>query len=401
MSEGRKLAAILVSDLVGYSRMTGEDEERTLERLRGLRSEFVDPSVAAHDGRIVKGTGDGVIAEYRSVVEAARSAIEIQNGLAERNSGFTVDAPLVLRIGVHLGDVVEEPDGDLLGDGVNIAARLQSICEPGGVCLSEDAYRQVRDKLPEGFSDLGEKELRNIVRPVRVYGWAPTGVAVAPPPRFSASRRWHEWSFTFWRAPPPVRASPPPKPHESPKAAKQRPLTFGRLVGRGFLLIALISAASSAVKRALYEPPEPPVAASAVAPGEDKLARAAKLSMVVLPFVNMSDDPGQERLADALTDDLTTAMARIPGAFVISRSTAFAYKGMDINLQQLGRRLGVRYALEGSVRQSGETITFNVQLISTESWAYLWADRFEGERARLGDLEAEAVARIADLLKAR
>ena len=201
MGEGRKLAAILVSDVVGFSRMTGEDEEGTLERLRGLRSDFVDPSIAAHDGRIVKGTGDGVIAEYRSVVEAARSAIEIQNALAERNAGFTVEAPLVMRIGVHLGDVVEEADGDLMGDGVNIAARLQSICEPGGVCLSEDAYRQVRDKLPEGFSDLGEKELRNIIHPVRAYGWTPASVAVAAPPRARASPRWAEWSFTFWHAP--------------------------------------------------------------------------------------------------------------------------------------------------------------------------------------------------------
>ena len=148
-------------------------------------------------------------------------------------------------------------------------------------------------------------------------------------------------------------------------------------------------------------PPEPPVAASTVGVGEDKLARAPKLSVVVLPFVNMSDAPGQDRLGDALTDALTTGIAHIPEAFVIGRSTAFAYRGVEINLQQLGRSLGVRFALEGSVRQTGETITFNVRLISTESWAHLWADRFEGDRSKLGELEAEAVSRIADAPEAR
>ena len=260
MGEGRKLAAILVSDVVGFSRMTGEDEERTLERVRGLRSEFIDPSVAAHDGRIVKGTGDGVIAEYRSVVEAARSAIEIQNGLAERNSGFTVDAPLVLRIGVHLGDVVEEADGDLMGDGVNIAARLQSICDPGGVCLSEDAYRQVRDKLPEGFSDLGEQDLRNIVHPVRVYGWTPDkrrrrGAAARHALRAGGMSGLSLFGMRRACAPLRLRLRLRLRPN-------QRPLTFGRLIGRGFLLIALISAASTAVKHVLNLPPAPPVAAS-------------------------------------------------------------------------------------------------------------------------------------------
>src|SRR5271166_309024 len=169
MTEGRKLAAILVSDIVGFSRMAGEDEERTLARLRALRGDLVDPAIAAHGGRVIKSTGDGVIAEFRSVVEAARCAIEVQSSLADRNEGIAAERRIVLRIGIHLGDVVEEADGDLMGDGVNVAARLQAICQPGGVCLSSAAYEQVRDKLPESFVDLGEKSLKNIPRPVRTY----------------------------------------------------------------------------------------------------------------------------------------------------------------------------------------------------------------------------------------
>ena len=169
MSETRKLAAILVADVVGYSRLTGADEERTLARLRGLRSDLVDPSIAAHRGRIVKRTGDGSIIEFRSVVDAVRCAVEIQSGMAERNAGVNEDRRIEFRIGIHLGDVVEESDGDLMGDGVNIAARLEAIAKPGTIFLSEDAYRQVRDKVTELFTDLGEKELKNIARPVRVY----------------------------------------------------------------------------------------------------------------------------------------------------------------------------------------------------------------------------------------
>jgi TolB-like protein/class 3 adenylate cyclase/Tfp pilus assembly protein PilF len=169
MSETRKIAAILVADVVGYSRLAGADEDRTLSRLRGLRSDLIDPAIAAHHGRIVKRTGDGSIIEFRSVVDAVRCAIEVQNGLIERNAGLPPERRIEFRVGIHLGDVVEESDGDLMGDGVNIAARLESICEAGGICLSEDAYRQVRDRVKEEFVDLGDKELKNIARPVRVY----------------------------------------------------------------------------------------------------------------------------------------------------------------------------------------------------------------------------------------
>src|ERR1700728_2939264 len=169
MSETRKLAAILVADVVGYSRLAGIDEDRTLARLRGLRSDLIDPAIAAHHGRIVKRTGDGSIIEFRSVVDAVRCAIEVQNAMVERNAGVPEDRRIVFRIGVHLGDVVEESDGDLMGDGVNIAARLEGIAEPGAICLSEDAYRQVSGRLDMAVTDLGPTQLKNIAEPVRAY----------------------------------------------------------------------------------------------------------------------------------------------------------------------------------------------------------------------------------------
>src|SRR6478672_8761698 len=169
MAETRKLAAILAADMVGYSKLAGSDEERTLARLRALRSDLIDPTIAVHHGRVVKRTGDGSIIEFRSVVDAVRCAIEVQNGMIERNAGLAAERRIELRAGIHLGDVVEESDGDLMGDGVNIAARLEGIAKPGAICLSEDAYRQVRDRLQHEFLDLGEKNLKNIARPVRVY----------------------------------------------------------------------------------------------------------------------------------------------------------------------------------------------------------------------------------------
>src|SRR4249920_2424359 len=169
MGATRKIAAILVADIVGYSRLAGTDEDRTLSRLRGLRSDLIDPAIDAHHGRIVKRTGDGAIVEFRSVVDAVRCAIEVQYGMVERNAGLPPERRIEFRIGIHLGDVVEESDGDLMGDGVNIAARLEGIAEPNGICLSGAAYEQVRDKLKEEFEDLGDRELKNIARPVRVY----------------------------------------------------------------------------------------------------------------------------------------------------------------------------------------------------------------------------------------
>ena len=217
MAEGRKIAAILVADIVGYSRLTGADEEGTLARLRTLREDLFNPTIDAHGGRVVKRTGDGVIVEFRSVVEAVRCALDVTNGLAQRNADAPSDRRIEVRTGIHLGDVVEEPDGDLMGDGVNIAARLEGIAAPGGICLSEDAWRQVRDKLPDAFVDLGERQLKNIARPMRVYGlgdadgWAP----VAAPPSSAVL----------------VPAAPPPSARPLLTAAVRVLENVGRLVG--------------------------------------------------------------------------------------------------------------------------------------------------------------------------
>ena len=365
MTEGRKVAAILVADIVGYSRLTGADEERTLARLRTLRSDLIDPAIAVHNGRLVKRTGDGAVVEFRSVVEAVRAAIDVQSGLAERNAGVPGDRRIEVRVGIHLGDVVEEADGDLMGDGVNVAARLEGICEPGGICLSEDAWRQVRDKLHEAFVDLGEQNLKNIARPVRAYALRPGGTA-----RGGAKP-----------------AAPAPKP-----GAKV--LRWSALAAA---LAAVVIAAGWFGWQKFAPPPAPaPPPASAVM--DEKLAQAPRLSIVVLPFANLSGDPEQDYFADGLTDDLTTDLSHLPGSFVIAHDTALTYKGKPVDAKQVGRDLGVRYALEGSVRRAGETIAINAQLVSTETGAHIWADRFEGERGKLGALQVEAVARIANAL---
>ena len=361
MTDARKVAAILVADVVGFSRLAGADEERTLARLRALRSDLIDPTIAVHNGRLVKRTGDGAVVEFRSVVESVRSAIEVQSGIAERNAGLPADKRIEVRVGIHLGDVVEEADGDLMGDGVNVAARLQAICEPGGICLSEDAYRQVRDKLQVTFTDLGEQSLKNIARPVRAYAVKLGAAAGALP----VARK-----------------------------ARSNALTWSAMAAA---VVAVLIAAGWFGWRKFAPPPAPappPVAAVA----DEKLAHAPRLSIVVLPFANLSGDPEQDYFADGLTDDLTTDLSHLPDSFVIGRSTAAAYKGKPVDLKQLGRDLGVRYAVEGSVRSVGDTITINAQLVSTETGAHVWADRFEGERSKLGELQVEAVGRIANAL---
>ncbi len=364
MSETRKLAAILCSDVVGYSRLAGADEDRILARLRALRSDLIDPTIAVHKGRIVKRTGDGSIVEFRSVVDAVRCAIEVQGAMVERNAGVPEDRRIVFRIGIHLGDIVEEADGDLMGDGVNIAARLESVCEPGGVCLSDDAYRQVRDKLNVEFADIGEKQLKNIARPVRAYALTPAAFG-AP----QASKP----------------AGPPP--------------TRGRvfMIQTGLAAaLALVLLGGSWLGWRIWSPAMGP--AATVAAVNDKLATAPRLSIVVLPFENLSADPEQQFFTDGITDDLTTDLSHLPESFVIARNTAFTYKGKPVDVKEIGRELGVRYALEGSVRPVGENITINAQLISTETGAHVWADRFDGERSRLGALQVEFVARLANSL---
>jgi adenylate cyclase len=371
MSETRKLAAILVSDVVGYSRLAGADEDRILARLRTLRSDLIDPTIAVHHGRIVKRTGDGSIIEFRSVVDAVNCAIELQRAMVERNAEVAPDKRIEFRIGIHLGDVVEESDGDLMGDGVNIAARLQGVAKPGAISLSEQAYWQVKGRLDLKVSDLGLTPLKNIAEPIRVYslevGQLTQGKATAA-------------------------ATAAIKPGSAATAAR----ASGLFLRWPMLVAALVLALLAAGAYAWHAGYAPRLPGASVA--EDKLKTAPRLSLVVLPFENLGGDPEQQYFADGITDDLTTDLSHVPDSFVIARDTAFTFKGRQVDAKAIGRELGVRYMLEGSVRRAGEQVEINAQLISTETGAHLWADRFEGERSNLGKLQFEVVARLANSL---
>jgi class 3 adenylate cyclase/TolB-like protein len=361
VSETRKLAAILVSDIVGYSRLAGADEDRILARLRTLRSDLIDPTIAVHHGRIIKRTGDGSVIEFRSVVDAVNCAIEVQRAMVERNAEVAPDKRIEFRIGIHLGDIVEESDGDLMGDGVNIAARLQGVAKPGTICLSEQAYWQVKGRLDLVVTDLGKTPLKNIAEPVHAYS-----VEVGKP----------------------AQAKPAPQ-------GKPAPEKRGLVLRWPAVVAALVVAVLAAGAYAWHSGFGSRLLGASV---EDKLAKAPRLSIVVLPFENLSGDKEQDYFADGITEDLTTDLSHLPDSFVISRGTAFTYKGKPVDAKQIGKDLGVRYVLEGSARRVGETITINAQLISTETGAHVWADRFEGERSKLGELQVEAVSRIANSL---
>ncbi len=325
MAGTRKLAAILVADVVGYSRLAGADEDRTLSRLRGLRSDLIDPAIDAHHGRIVKRTGDGALVEFRSVVDAVRCAVEIQNAMVERNAGVPEDRRIEFRIGVHLGDVVEEADGDLMGDGVNIAARLEGIAEPGAICLSEDAYRQVKARLDLRVSDLGQTQLKNIAEPVRVYSLQ-VGL--------------------------PGQAKPVAPPVEAKSEDK---------------------------------PPAPP-------------ALPDKPSIAVLPFANMSGDVEQEYFADGISEDIITALSKLAQLFVIARNSSFTFKGKNVNIGEVGKSLGVRYVLEGSVRKSGNRVRVTAQLIDATSGGHLWAERFDRDLTDIFAVQDDVTTHIVSAL---
>src|SRR5271166_6193248 len=349
----RKIAAILVADIVGYSRLAGTDEDRTLSRLRGLRGDLIDPAIDAHHGRIVKRTGDGILIEFRSVVDAVRCAIEVQNGLIERNAGLPPERRIEFRVGIHLGDVVEEADGDLMGDGVNIAARLEGVCAPGAICLSEAAYWQVRSRLDLKVSDLGPTQLKTVADPIRVYS-----LRVGVPGQ--------------------AKSAAPAKPPESNKRLSAALL--------GIAALLLVFAASGWYWLAAHRP----ASVAAKPPAE-----AARLSIVVLPFANLSGDPGQGYLVDALTDGPTTSLARMRDTFVIAHNTAFTYKGKPADAKAIGEDLGVRYVLEGSVQPSGDRMRVNAQLIDAGSGAHHWAEQFDTPRADLLQTQDAIVAHLA------
>ncbi len=361
MSETRKLAAILAADVVGYSRMMGEDEAGTARAVRDHR-QAAAPIVRGFGGRLVKTMGDGVLLEFPSVVAAVECAIAIQQQMAGRNAGIPEARRILYRIGVNLGDVLIDGE-DILGDGVNIAARLEGICEPGGVCISGSAYDQVRGRIDACFADLGERTLKNIAQPVRVYALGVGEIARAS-------------------------ASTPPRPAVPAK------LTAPALFGIAALLVVIAAGGWTWFianrPAAVATGPPAPVASNASAPAEAK-----HLSIVVLPFTNLSGDPAQDYFADGITENLTTELSRIGGSFVIARSTAFTFKGKSIDAKEIGKELGIRYVLEGSVQRDQNRVRVNAQLIDAESGAHLWADRFEEDMADLFKLQDDVVARLS------
>ena len=301
----RRLAAIFAGDIAGYSRLMGADEEGTLSRLNAHRREFLEPKVADHRGRIVKRTGDGILIEFASAVDAARCAVEIQQGMIKRNASVPQNRRIEFRIGIHVGDVIIE-DGDIFGDGVNIAARLEGIAQPGGICISDDAYRQVRGKLDANFQDAGEQELKNIAQPVRVYQLQPSGGASEAP----------------------------------------------------------------------------------------RLALLDKPSIAVLPFQNMSGDPGQEDFADGMVEDIITSLSKIHRLFVIARNSTFTYKNRPVDIRQVARELGVRYVLEGSVRRAGDRLRVAAELIEAVSGTHVWAERYDRPVRDVFDVQDEITKEI-------
>jgi adenylate cyclase len=310
MPATRRLAAIFAADVVGYSRLMGQDEAGTVQAVREHHA-AAEPLVTRNGGRIVKTTGDGVLIEFASVVGSVECALALQQLAAKRNAGVAGDRRMEWRIGVHLGDVLVEGD-DILGDGVNIAARLEGIAEPGGICISEDAFRQVRGKVAAEFADLGEQSLKNIARPIRAYR----------------------------------------------VVLERRPET------------------------------QPPT-----------LALPDKPSIAVLPFQNISGDPEQEYFADGMVEEIITALSRIRWLFVIARNSSFTYKGQTVDVKQIGRELGVRYVLEGSVRKAGNRVRITAQLIDALSGSHLWADRFDGSLEDVFDLQDKIALSVAGVIE--
>jgi adenylate cyclase len=354
----RRLAAIFAGDVVGYSRLMGADEVGTLAALRAHRAEAMDPRIARHGGRIVKTTGDGILIEFPSVVAAVQCAVEIQADMRARNATVPAATRIEFRIGINVGDVIVE-GGDVFGDGVNIAARLEQLAEPGGICISRAAYEQVRDKLDFKFEDGGQQSVKNIARPIRVYRFA--GESAAP------------------GRPAPAKPSPVPPARPRRRVAIMAAAALGLAVAAAGAWLAL------------------PVFTSVGAERPPSLG-TPRLSIAVMPFANQSGDKDQDYLADALTEDLTTDLSRVSGSFVISSGTTATYKGRPIDAKQIARELNVRYVLHGSVRKAGAGMVVVVQLIDGETGQQLWSERYEKAAGDMYAFQNEVTGRVARAL---
>ncbi|HEY7689346.1 MAG TPA: adenylate/guanylate cyclase domain-containing protein [Dongiaceae bacterium] len=355
----RRLTAILAADVVGYASLMEKDEAGTYARLRAGRKELFEPEIHRHHGRIFKLMGDGLLAEFGSVVDAVECAVALQRGLGQRNSSLPEAERIEVRIGVNLGDVIVEGD-DRYGDGVNIAARLEQIAEPGSVYVSGKVVKEVERRLALGFQQIGEQKMKNLVEPVEVYRVIVDGADAV---RTKSLPK---------RKPPPWRW---------PAAAAV--LLFVILAG---------GVAFWQSRTAPHDSGEVPAGAQ-VTPD--------KSSIAVLPFANMSDDPQQSYFADGIAEDLMTDLSHVDGFTVIARHSAFAYKGRDVDLRQVGRDLGVRYIVEGSVRRAGEQIRINVQLIDATTGGHEWADRYDGSMDDIFALQDHVTKNVVDALRTR
>jgi adenylate cyclase len=369
----RRLSAILAADVAGYSRLMHHDEEATHAKLATLLANGVKPAIADHGGRVVKNTGDGFLAEFSSAVEAVRAAVQFQTRIDELTIGEAEDRRITFRVGINIGDVIVESD-DIFGDGVNIAARLESIAEPGGICISASAYDQVRGKVSVEFAGLGEQNLKNIDRPVRAYAV----IRDRPGPATQTERARQG------------RLSPP---------CRSMGQTRARLARVGGALAVVGAVAGGLV---VYWNVGKTVPAGALQEGQKTQREAAarpdiapRLSLVVLPFANLNNDPEQDYLADGIATDLTTDLAQMPDAFVIGRGTAFTYKNKQVDLKTLGKDLGIRWAVQGAVQRAGDRVRMNVSLADLSTGRDVWSDRFDGDRMNLAALQEQVTARLA------
>jgi adenylate cyclase len=367
----RRLAAILFADVVGYSRLTGQDEVGTWRRLQSVLRDVVRPHIMAHAGRIVRIKGDGILVEFASAVEAVASAVALQQAMAQRNAMLADAHRIELRIGINLGDIITNDD-DVQGDGVNVAARLEPLADPGGICISATVHEHVRGKLAYPFEDRGVQTLRNIADPVRIYALGLEKIVGLPsdsPSSVIPKSRWGWYTAA---------------------------IAVGSVCAVAMWMVwpnlARLPGQVTGTQTALPGTPAASVAEPIVQ------ANPPRLSIVVLPFANTALDSEQEYFAEGMTEDLTTDLSRIPGSFVIAPSTAFSYRGKPTDVRQIGRELSVRYVLQGSVRRNLDSLRINAQLVEAATASQLWAERFDGQIAQLAKVQDQVTQRIAGAL---